>query len=208
MAAREPAAGTADPAAVQGQRGNETAKTDGAKEAAVTRLTAMHIAGLAVLILGILVVLLIVMPEFNDERDTATGVLGVVIPAFATIGAALFGITVGYNAGQSSGKETGKAEGKAEGEAGKDEAAAVARGEGRKEVAEQVAEHLQRGTGPMTKVVESLTTALHSPAGEDVFVVDSGAMADAPLRLEVKDLAAAPESFEAALGYCRRVLAE
>jgi hypothetical protein len=139
MAAREPAASTADPAANQGEGGKETARTDGAKEAAGTRLTAMHIAGLAVLILGILVVLLIVMPEFNEDRDTATGVLGVVIPAFATIGAALFGITVGYNAGQSSGKETGKAEGKAEGEARKDEAAAVARTQGRKEVAEEVA---------------------------------------------------------------------
>jgi hypothetical protein len=91
-------------------RGKSPQKTDGAKEAAGTRLTAMRIAGLAVLILGILVVLLVVMPEFNDDRDTVTGVLGVVIPAFATIGAALFGITVGYNAGQSSGKETGKAE--------------------------------------------------------------------------------------------------
>jgi hypothetical protein len=189
-------------------RGKSPQKTDGAKEAAGTRLTAMHIAGLAVLILGILVVLLIVMPEFNDDRDTVTGVLGVVIPAFATIGAALFGITVGYNAGQSSGKETGKAEGKAEGEAGKDEAAAVARTEGRKEVAEEVAERLQRGKGSITKVVESLTTALPSPVGEDVFVVDTGSTADAPLRLEVKDLAAAPESFDAALGYCRRVIAE
>jgi hypothetical protein len=168
----------------------------------------MHIAGLAVLILGILVVLLIVMPEFNEDRDTATGVLGVVIPAFATIGAALFGITVGYNAGQSSGKETGKAEGKAEGEARKDEAAAVARTQGRKEVAEELAERLERGKGSVTKVVQSLTTALPSPAGEDAFVVDHGAMADAPLRLEVKDLAAAPESFDAALGYCRRVIAE
>jgi hypothetical protein len=81
MAAREPATGTADPAAVQGEPGKEPAKTDGAKEAAGTRLTAMHIAGLAVLILGILVVLLIVMPEFNDDRDTVTGVLGGVIPA-------------------------------------------------------------------------------------------------------------------------------
>jgi hypothetical protein len=147
MAAREPAASTADPAANQGEGGKETARTDGAKEAAGTRLIAMHIAGLAVLILGILVVLLIVMPEFNQDRDTATGVLGVVIPAFATIGAALFGITVGYNAGQSSGKETGKAEGKAEGEARKDEAAAVARTQGRKEVAEEVAERLERGRG-------------------------------------------------------------
>jgi hypothetical protein len=75
-------------------------------------------------------------------------------------------------------------------------------------VAEEVAERLQRGKGSITKVVESLTTALPSPAGEDVFVVDTGSTADAPLRLEVKDLAAAPESFDAALGYCRRVLAE
>jgi hypothetical protein len=67
-----------------------------------------------VVVVGIIVVVLIVMPEFDSERDTVTGVLGVVIPAFATIGAAVVGITVGYSTGQSSGKEAGKAEGKAE----------------------------------------------------------------------------------------------
>jgi len=185
--------------------GEQTGDAHGGNDAqprTTANLTPWHLAGLGLLILGIVVVLLIVMPRFDAERDTATGVLGVVIPAFATIGAALFGVSVGYNAGQASGTETGKAAGAA----GKQQAVAKAQAHGRKEIAEQLVGPLKRAHKSVDNIVGSLVTALPNPPEGSDFLLNKDQPAPASLRLSIDDVAAAPEGVNAAQAICSRFL--
>jgi hypothetical protein len=167
-------------------------------------LTKLHLYGLALVIGGILLTLLIVIGQFDSERDTVTGVLGVVIPAFATIGAALFGITVGYSAGESKGTAAGEAKGKddarAEGEAAKEQAAA----DGREETASVVKRLL-----PAPDAVERVCSALPlaSPAYSSQLLYDPNEAAPAPPEFELADMAAA-ENIRKAHSYLDEVLAD
>lgn len=76
-------------------------------------VTSGHVAALAVVIVGLLVALLLVLQN-TDDANEAANILGVVIPAFATIGAAIFGITVAYKVGNATGESKGKEDGKEE----------------------------------------------------------------------------------------------
>ena len=182
------------------------AKTPEAKEAdkpQAPALTKLHLYGLAIVIGGILLALLIAIGKFDSERDTVTGVLGVVIPAFATIGAAMFGITVGYNAGESKGKATGEADGKeqgrAEGEAAKAEVAA----DSRQEVADNV-KRLLPDRDASERVFSSL--ARSSPANTGQLRVDTPDTASEIPQFNYADLAAA-EKIKNAHDYLDEVIA-
>lgn len=85
-------------------------ETDGASK--VPSLTVWHVFATAVVVAGLLAALWLVLPRFTTATDIAT-VLGVVIPGFVTIGAAVFGVTVAYQTGNTNGKTKGAKEGAA-----------------------------------------------------------------------------------------------
>jgi hypothetical protein len=151
-------------------------------------LTKLHLYGLALVIGGILLSLLIVIGKFNAEHDTVTGVLGVVIPAFATIGAALFGITVGYNAGESKGEATGKEKGKEQGRAEAQADTADAITAAREQVAAQ-AKRLLPDPDALDRMHGAI--GLRSPAGTERMLLDLGETTARPAELDFSDLASA-----------------
>jgi hypothetical protein len=64
---------------------------------------------LVVVILGALVALTVfVVAHYKGHSTDAATILGIVVPAFATIGAAAFGITVAYSAGAAKGEAKGE----------------------------------------------------------------------------------------------------
>jgi hypothetical protein len=141
-----------------------TEPADGAEETSATPpgVGPWHVAALGVLMAALLIALALVIPKFNSDRDTVTGILGVVVPAFATIGAALFGVTVGYSAGAAQGETTGKAKG----EANKDAAVTQALG--------AVHANASDAQEAMDAIVKGITTHLNSPAGSNAFLAPDG----------------------------------
>jgi hypothetical protein len=89
------------------------ADNDEQKAKSESGVTSGHVAALAVVIVGLLVALWLVLQN-TENASEATNVLGVVIPAFATIGAAVFGITAAYRVGNATGESKGKEDGKEE----------------------------------------------------------------------------------------------
>ncbi len=168
---------------------------------AAATVTPIHLIGLVIVVLGILAVLALVMPKFNAERDTAAGILGIVIPAFATIGAALFGITIAYG----EGKATGEQKGKAEGEAGKLEAVATAESSGRKMAARQILSRLEPAMEASDRVTNSLQAALTSPAGSTRYVLPHQAEEQA-LSIEAEDLHDTRVGIREAVRRCKEML--
>jgi hypothetical protein len=68
---------------------------------------------LVAVILGALVGLTIfVVDHYHAHSTDAATILGIVVPAFATIGAAAFGLTVAYKAGAAKGEASGAAQAK------------------------------------------------------------------------------------------------
>jgi hypothetical protein len=128
-----------------------------------------HVVALGILMGALLIALALVIPKFNSDRDTVTGVLGVVIPAFATIGAAIFGVTVGYTAGKAQGESAGKAQGEVEKKAAVNDALS--------DLHSNVADAHEA----MDAVLKNLTTNLESPKGQNAFVAPGGdAVIDTP----------------------------
>lgn len=64
----------------------------------------------SVVVLALVGIVTVIVRQFTSAAD-ASSVLAVVIPAFATIGAAVFGVSVGYSAGQTKGESAGVAKG-------------------------------------------------------------------------------------------------
>lgn len=164
-------------------------------------VTPTHLIGLGIVVLGILAVLALVMPRFNAERDTAAGILGIVIPAFATIGAALFGITIAY----SEGKATGEQKGKAEGEAGKLEAVVDAESSGRKIAAREILARLEPGVEASDRVVSSIEAALVNPAGSTRYILPDQ-LNEQPLSIDAGDLAETRAGIREAVRRCQEIL--
>jgi hypothetical protein len=50
---------------------------------------------------------IVVVRHYPKSTDAAT-ILGIVVPVFATVGAAVFGVTAAYQVGTGKGAETGK----------------------------------------------------------------------------------------------------
>ena len=167
------------------------------KDAAGSAIGVWHIVGLAIVVVGIIVLVLLVRSDFNEDRDTVTGVLGVVVPAFATIGAALFGVTLGY----STGKESGKASGKAAAAADKEQAVDAAK----KAVVKEVKSRLQGADKAVSSLHQQITTELESPAGQHAFTLRAGAAGPA-VEIGVDDLHGAKRGVEDALRRCDEIL--
>ena len=68
-----------------------------------------HFACLAVVVGGVIGLVYLVMNQYTKASDVAT-ILGIVVPALATIGAAGFGVKVAYERGANQGKARGKKE--------------------------------------------------------------------------------------------------
>lgn len=174
----------------EGANGGEEAGAGGADQAASTpSVGPWHILGLFLIIAGIVLLVLILKSKWNNDTDTVTGVLAVIIPAFATVGAAIFGATVAYSAGKS----TGESAGKREGEANKGQAVK----EGKQQLANTVLKPLRKANESVNNIVPPLAR-LPSPAGEEHFLIDASAAAD-PIRIPIKDVQGVPAGMEEAI---------
>lgn len=120
----------------------------------------------------ILIVTIFVVQHYSAATDAGT-ILGIVIPALATIGAAVFGITVAYNAGTARGAAAGKAVAKAE-------------------VADQLEPTLAAARQAVNEVAEKIETAGTTSEGDrTVTVAGSGAT---PLEIDGGTIDAAKEN--------------
>lgn len=79
-----------------------------------TNLGPWHVVALALVLAALVGIVAIVAGRWTDAQDAAA-VLGVIVPVFASIGAAVFGIQVAYERGKSAGTTEGKDEGQKEG---------------------------------------------------------------------------------------------
>ncbi|HVL97083.1 MAG TPA: hypothetical protein VM266_14590, partial [Solirubrobacteraceae bacterium] len=87
-----------------------------ATETKTPSLGPWHAATILILALALVAITALVLGNVENQADSATGVLGVIVPVFASVGAAVFGVSVAYNAGKASGEESGTAKGAAAGE--------------------------------------------------------------------------------------------
>jgi hypothetical protein len=135
-----------------------------------------QVVALAVVVLGLVAVTALALHRFNPDHDTATGILAVVVPVFATIGAAVFGVTVAYSAGRTTGEAAGS------------EAKRSAATQARRDLASEVLERLRPAGESVERILEPLVTLLPSPEGERAHVLPAGASLGRPLRIEGHDL--------------------
>jgi hypothetical protein len=114
---------------------------------------------LIVVILGALVAITIfVVNHYKNQSTDAATILGIVVPAFATIGAATFGVTVAYSAGNAKGEAKGEV---------KAQRAAT-------DAAASTADRFRVFVDPALEAVRDtrsqLATAAYSPPGQNVFM--------------------------------------
>jgi hypothetical protein len=125
-------------------------------------------SGWDVLIIAVALTALIVLTiytarHYGGNATNAATILGIVVPAFATIGAAAFGITVAYSAGQAKGEATGQAKTAAE----KEQAVATVR----KETAEKLAPALASARDALREISGQLNRHAYSPPGETEMIL-------------------------------------
>jgi hypothetical protein len=87
-------------------------------------LTPWGVAAIAVVVFGLLALVVVVLRGTDTAQD-ATTVLAVLVPAFASIGAAIFGVQVAYDKGKETGGKEGEATGLARGHKAGQKAAAA-----------------------------------------------------------------------------------
>lgn len=150
----------------------------------------------ALVIMGALVAILAITTNAYPTASDAASILGVVIPALVSLGAAAFGVAVAYNAvGGKATAEAGKVEAEvkqqsAEGE--KQQAVAAAQSTATDAMSELKAleTHLQR-------IVQPLKEASTSPVGEsDLLLQPPGQVA--PVKVRDDDIVSAKASIAAA----------
>ena len=117
----------------------------------------------AVALVALITITIYTARHYGDNATNAATILGIVVPAFATIGAAAFGITVAYNAGQAKGEATGQAAGVAE----KAKAVTTAR----KQAADQLAPALESARSALGRVSGLLSEHSFSPPGQRTMIL-------------------------------------
>jgi parvulin-like peptidyl-prolyl isomerase len=153
-------------------------------------------AVVALVIMGALVAILAITANAYPTASDAASILGVVVPALVSLGAAAFGVAVAYNA--VSGKSTA--------EAGKVEAQAKQlSAEGEKQQAVTVAQstatdamsELKALETALQRIVQPLKEASTSPVGEADLLLQPPGQA-APVKVRDDDIANAKASIAAA----------
>jgi hypothetical protein len=174
-----------------------TATADQAEDDASTepKVGPWQLASVLVVIAGLVAIFALALGKYDSNKDTMTGVLGVVVPAFATIGAAVFGVSVGYNAGKSAGEATGKAKG----EAGKVQAVADAK----RSLATEVLGHLRNAQAPVAQLVSTVAHAGSSDPGVQSFTLGAG---DGSVEVPTDTLHGATKGVENAIAACETAL--
>lgn len=115
-----------------------------------------------------------------SDPDSSVAVLGVIIPVFATIGAAVFGIPVAYQRGSEAGAQQATSTKQQEIAAASDSAAAHAKDDARKQM-EPVVQQLRSSTDALLNRVRAST---FSPRGTNFHL----AMAPERFALNPEDL--------------------
>jgi len=151
----------------------------------------------ALVLMGTLVAVLAIVANAYPEASDAASILGIVIPAFVSLGAAAFGVAVAYNA----------AGGKAEAEAGKvgaqvkqqnaeeEKQQAVATA---KDTAERAITHIDELEHAMKRIVDPVKEASISPLGVSHLILGSTDPAGPQVKVHSDDIGAATASLLAA----------
>lgn len=115
---------------------------------------------IAVILAALIGLTVYVVHHYSTSTDAAT-ILGIVVPAVATIGAAVFGVRVAYQAGSAKGQSQGAATAK-------------------KEVASRLLDPVTKALEAVANTHDSITTAGASAPGSSDVVFRALAEADAP----------------------------
>jgi hypothetical protein len=138
--------------------------------------------------------------EYDADPTKAATILGIVVPAFATIGAAAFGITVAYNAGQQQGEARGRQRGTQEAEQ------AVA---GRQaELQRVLVEEVRGAQATFDELASTLETGGASPPGERALVfgpreLDDDSGGTPTVRIDAEQLDRVRERLDRLEGFAR-----
>jgi uncharacterized membrane protein YqiK len=160
-------------------------------------------AVVALVIMGALVAVLAITANAYPTAADSASILGVVVPALVSLGAAAFGVAVAYNA--VSGKSTAEA-GKADAEAGKASAEAKQQSaEGEKQQAVAAAQatateamgELKALETSLQRIVQPVAEASTSPVGEADLLLQPAGQAT-PIKVRHDDIASAKASIAAA----------
>jgi hypothetical protein len=69
-------------------------------------------ASVLTIVVAVVIITLYTVRHYATSATDAGTILGIVIPVFATMGAAIFGVTVAYQSGSRTGEQTGVKKGK------------------------------------------------------------------------------------------------
>lgn len=149
-----------------------------------------HVMAVAIISLAVVAVTLVVLGEVENEADSATGVLGVIVPVFATVGAAVFGVTAAYNVGKTSGEDKGAAQGAAAGEA-----------RAKRDIAATLLKDLRAADAELETLRRTLRTAGASEPQQDTVRFAE------PATIEGAELDAGQAAVQRAIGACEALTA-
>lgn len=134
----------------------------GKQRAAARVLTFPAVLAIVVVMAALVAIVFKVVDTYARGSD-AIGVLGVIIPMFATVGAAVFGIPVAYERGAAKGEETA--------ERRTDLKVKDATKDGEKRAREKLNPTVRALDDAVSRLTERVETGMQSPPGRDDFVV-------------------------------------
>lgn len=171
---------------------------DGSKEssAATSIVSLWQFLSATAVVAGLVAIVWIVVKNVSGDGDSAVGVLGMIVPAFATIGAAVFGITSVYQ----SAKATGEKVGEAKGEAGKSDAVDNAR----KRLASELLPDIDAARSRQSRLGTRLRTAGSSEPGRNILNFDQTMVE--PLAIDPDELDETKAALERVHAKCEHIL--
>lgn len=152
----------------------------------------------AVALTALIVLTVFLVRHYGGDATNAATILGIVVPAFATIGAAAFWISVAYSAGQAKGEAAGQTQAT--------QATGKAVADARNEIAEKLIPSLQGAQAAIGRLHGLVEQHAYSPPGERTMILGlrrMAAAADIPsegaaVRLESQPVELDPEFFDEA----------
>lgn len=154
-------------------------------------------AAIAAILMGTLVAMIAIVSNAYPEESDAASILGIVIPAVVSLGAASFGVAVAYNAaGGKAEAEAGKVTaqvGQKNAEQSKQQTVATAR-----DKADQAMAHIDNLEQAVKRIVEPVEKASTSPHGVKDLLLASSEPGQSPIRVHTEDIGSVTASIAAA----------
>jgi hypothetical protein len=153
-------------------------------------------AVIALLVLGALISILAIVVNSFSEADDAASILGILVPAVVSLGAAALGAAVATNAvGGKASAEAGQAAAEVKQQNAEEDKTQVAAATQR--LASQTEDHVATLEQAMRRIVEPVQEASTSPTGERDLLLETPGTTSGPVIVRNEDIGAAQASLAA-----------